>query len=285
MKSKKEIKEILERIKNLPALPSVADEALRILNNSNSSKNDVVNIVSKEQSFIAKILTIANSPIYGLRKEVSTLSFAVFVLGLREIKKVLFALSFLTSFKMTKDKNFNPEKFWIHSFVVGNLSRKIAMDLDIQNSGEAFISGFLHDFSVSVLHRDFKEEFNEIIKLVNDGFVYDEAELKVLGLRHTDISKIVLDSWDFPNIIIDAVVSHHKPSEAKYDGSLTSVVHFADYITNKFEVADLCWDRDFELDESIVEKLQFSSLDSLHEFAETYVGYIKDQIHSIRNLV
>lgn len=285
MENKKNIKEILEKINNLPGLPSIADEALRILNNSNSCKNDVVNIVSKEQSFIAKILAVANSPIYGLRKEVSTLSFAVFILGLREIKKVLLALSFLESFKMVKDKNFDPEKFWIHSFVVGNLSRKIAMDLDIQNSGEAFISGFLHDFSVSLLHRDFKNEFDEIQQLVKDGVTYQEAELKILNMKHTNVSEIVLQSWDFPDVIIDAVANHHNPSEAKIDKSLTSVIHFADHITHKVEIANFCWDKDFELDESIVEKLHFSSLDSLNEFAETYVNYIKEQIHSIRNLV
>ncbi len=285
MKNRKNIEQILEKINNLPALPSVADEAIRILNDSNSSKNDVVNIVSKEQSFIAKILAIANSPIYGLRKEVSTLSFAVFVLGLREIKKVLFALSFLESFKMTKDRYFDPEKFWVHSFVVGNLSRKIAMDLDIQNSGEAFIVGFLHDFAISILHRDFKEEFNEISKLVQDGLEYEEAEFKVLGVSHYEVPQIVLENWDFPDIIIDAVVHHHNPSESKLDQSLTSVVHFADYITQKFNIASCDWDKNFKLDESIVEKLHFSSLESLDEFAETYVSYINEQIHSIRNLV
>mgnify|MGYP000126709825 CR=1 FL=1 len=285
MKNKKDMKEILRKINNLPGLPSIADEALRILNNTKSSKNDVVNIVSKEQSFIAKILAVANSPIYGLRKEVSTLSFAVFILGLREIKKVLFALSFLESFKMVKDKNFDPEKFWVHSFVVGNLSRKIAMDLDIQNSGEAFIAGFLHDFSISLLHRDFKNEFDEIQQLVKDGFSYKNAELQILGLRHNDVSEIVLQAWDFPDIIIDAVIYHHKPVEAKLDKSLTAVVHFADFITNKFKIANYEWDNDFVLDESIVERLHFTSLESLNEFAETYVNYINEQIHSIRNLV
>lgn len=285
MKNNNEIEQILEKIKNLPALPSIADEAIRILNNSNSSKNDVVNIVSKDQSFISKILAVANSPIYGLRKEISTLSFAVFVLGLREIKKVLFALSVLESFKMIKDKNFDPVKFWLHSFVVGNLSRKIAMDLDIQNSGEAFIAGFLHDFSISILHRDFKNEFNEIHDLVIGGFTYAQAEEKIIGISHAQISEIVLEKWEFPNILIDAVTHHHLPSSAKYDKSLSAVVHLCDYITQRLQIAEYNWDKDFVLDESIIQILHFSSIESMNEFSDSYKEYVNEQINSIRNLV
>ncbi len=285
VESKNNIEQVLEKIHNLPALPAIADEAMRILNDKDSSKNDVVKIISKEQSFISKILSVANSPIYGLRKEVSTLSFAVFVLGLKEIKKVVFALAFLESFKMVKDNYFNPEVFWLHSFVVGNLSRKIAMDLDIMNSGEAFIAGFLHDFSVSVLHRNFKEEFIEIHEMVSNGATFDLAEKEILGLNHTDISKTVLTNWSFPDILIDTVVSHHKPSLANYDKPLSAAVHLADYMTNMFEVANCSWDKDFELDESILETLHFSSIESLTEFTEGYKEFINEQIASIRNLV
>ncbi len=285
VKSKTNIKQVLEKIHNLPALPAIADEAMRILNDKDSSKNDVVKIISKEQSFISKILAIANSPIYGLRKEVSTLSFAVFVLGLKEIKKVVFALAFLESFKMVKDNHFNPEAFWLHSFVVGNLSRKIALDLDIMNSGEAFIAGFLHDFSVSVIHRDFKSEFVEIHEVVSNGATFTYAEKELLGLSHTEISKIVLDNWSFPDILVDAIVNHHKPSLANYDKELTAVVHLADYITNTFEIANCSWDKDFEIDESVIETLHFSNMDSLTEFTEKYREFINEQIASIRNLV
>lgn len=285
VESKKNIEEVLEKIHNLPALSAIADEAMRILNDKDSSKNDVVKIISKEQSFIAKILSVANSPIYGLRKEVSTLSFAVFVLGLNEIKKVVFALAFLESFKMVKDNYFNPDMFWLHSFVVGNLSRRIAIDLDLMNSGEAFIAGFLHDFSVSVLHREFKEEFIEIYEMTKTGKTFFNAEKEVLGLSHTDISEVVLTNWNFPDVLIDVVVNHHKPSGANFDKTLAAVVHLADYMTNTFEVANCSWDDGFELDESIIETLHFSSLENLTEFTEKYREFINEQIASIRNLV
>jgi HD-like signal output (HDOD) protein len=285
VKNKKDIEQILSRVDNLPPLPAVADEALRILNDNNSSKNDVVKIVSREQSFIAKILAIANSPIYGLRKEVSTLSFAVFVLGLKEIKKAVFALAFVKSFQMEKDKYFNPESFWVHSFVVGNLSRKIAMDLDLMNSGEAFISGFLHDFSISLLHREFKAEFVEIYKLVETGVSFDSAEKEILGVTHSEIAKSVLGKWDLPDILIDTVSNHHTPSLSERDKRLTSIVHLADYITSKLDVASCTPDNKFELDESIIETLHFSNEESLNEFIESYREYISEQIDSIRNLL
>jgi HD-like signal output (HDOD) protein len=285
MKNRHNIEQILSRVHNLPALSSVADEALKILNDKNSSKNNIVQIIAKEQSFISKILTIANSPIYGLRREVSTLSFAVFILGLKEIKKVVFALAFMESFKMVADKYFSPQKFWLHSFVVGNLSRKIAMDLDIINSGEAFIAGFLHDFPVSLLHRDFKDEFEDICNLAATGVSFEYAEKEILGINHQDIAKLVLDRWEFPQILIDAVANHHTPSLSERDKTLASVIHLADYIVEKLEIANCKWDKPFTLDESILEILHFPNKESLSEFAETYRLYINDQIDSIWNLL
>ncbi len=285
VKEKDNVEEIFKRIHNLPALPTVADEAMRILNDKESSKNDVVKIISRDQSFISKILTVANSPVYGLRREVSTLSFAVFVLGLKEIKKIVFALAFVESFKMVKDNHFNPEEFWLHSFVVGNLARKIAMDLDILNSGEAFIAGFLHDFSISILHRDFNEEFSTIKNMTATGTSYNFAENEILGVSHAEIAKAVLNNWDFPEILIDTVCNHHTPALATHDKILASVLHLADYITHTLEIANCEWDREFELDESILETLHFSDVDSLAKFVEGYREYVNEQIASVRNLI
>jgi HD-like signal output (HDOD) protein len=285
VKNKAEIEKIIGKIENLPALPQVADEALRILNDDSSSKSDLVKIISKDQSFISKILTIANSPIYGLRREVSTMSFAVFVLGLKEIKKVVFAIAFMESFKMKRDKNFDPEAFWLHSFVVANLSRRIAMDLDITNSGEAFVVGFLHDFAISVLHRDFKPEFNEVCNLVEQGVKHDVAEKKVLGLSHTDVAEKVLEMWALPKIIVNSVKFHHSPADAEADKVLTAVVHLADYITQDLSVAKCICDNDIVLDESVIDILQFSDRNKLNEFTQSYSEFITEQIQSIRTLV
>ncbi len=285
MKNKENIDKILKRIDTLPALPQVADEALRILNDQNSSKSDLVKIISKDQSFISKILTIANSPIYGLRREVSTMSFAIFVLGLKEIKKVVFAIAFMQSFKMERDKYFNPDSFWLHSFVTANLARKIAMDLDITNSGEAFVVGFLHDFAISVVHRDFKTEFEDIYNMAITGVSYDYAEKEVLGLTHTDIAAVILEKWGLPKVIIDGVKFHHIPSLANVDKVLTSVVHLADYITSAQNIKLYDWETDFTLDESVIDTLQFSSKESLIEFTESYNDFINEQIESIRTLI
>jgi len=285
MKAKNNITDILQRVNNIPALPIIVDEALRILNDKSSSKNDVVNIISKEQSFIAKILHVSNSPIYGLRKEVSTLSFAVFILGIKEIKKIVLALAFIESFKMTKDAYFDPQEFWLHSVVVGNLSRKIAMDLNINNTGEAFVGGFLHDFTISILHRDFKEEFNEISKIAIENSKFEATVEIVLGITHPEISKIILNNWEFPDILVDAIANHHSPSSAEIDKKLTSVIHLADYATHFLKAAECKWDKNFNLDESILDILHFSSISSINEFVETYREFINIQINSIRNLL
>ena len=66
------------------------------MNSKTTNNQQLIDIISKEQSFVAKVLAIANSPIYGLRKEVSTIDFAIMILGYNELRHIVFVISFLS---------------------------------------------------------------------------------------------------------------------------------------------------------------------------------------------
>ena len=72
---------LLSSIRNLPSIPSIIFEVSRLLNNTRTSAADLGKVISKDQGLVAKILTVANSPLYGLPRRVSTIDFAIVILG------------------------------------------------------------------------------------------------------------------------------------------------------------------------------------------------------------
>ncbi len=277
---------VLKNIYNLPPLPKVLSEALKLLENKKTSNSELGSLISKDQGVVSKILTIANSPMYGLQRRVTSLDFALLILGFSELKSIISVLSLTEAFKNKTDKYLDQKTFWLHSFLVGSASKRLAEDIGFYNSGEAFIGGFLHDMGISVMHRYLHSSFIQIHDLITvERLSLKEAELEILGMDHQEIGNFLLERWNFPIELCNAILSHHNPSTARQEDRLmATLIHFADYMTQKLKIGDFYWDENIELDKDALTVMQFKSDDDMVKFIEGYQELFINQIESVRNL-
>ena len=273
---------VLKNVYNLPPMPQVIDETLKLLNSDKSTVRELTDVITKDQSLVTKILSIANSPLYGLQRRVSTIDFAVTILGYAELRNIVLILSMIESFKNKTDKYLNQKEFWLHSYIVGSACKKLSDDLNLKKSSEAFISGFLHDLGVTVMHRYFHSNFVTITDLVlNEGLDHLEAENEILGLTHGEIGTILLEKWNFPNSLCDPVRYHHTPGESSNE-VLAALIHLVDYMTQKFEIGNFKWDENIQLNEDAVKILNFRNSEHVEEFIEPYREIFAEQLQNIR---
>ena len=155
---------VLLNIYNLPPIPRVMAEVLKMLDSPSTNTTDLAKAVSKDQSLVTKILSIANSPLFGLQRKVTSIDFAILVLGFGELRNIVSVLSMVESFKNKTDKYLDQKEFWLHSFLTGTATKKLAEEFKFPFSGEAFIAGFLHDMGVSIMHRYFHSNFKTITR-------------------------------------------------------------------------------------------------------------------------
>ena len=263
--------ENLSRIRNLPAIPTVMVEVSSLLEDPRTSASDLGRVISQDQGMVAKVLTIANSPLYGLPRKVSTVEFAIVILGFDHIKSIVIALSVMEAFKNKNSRNWNREKFWKHSLATAVLSKRIAEDLGYGKSGEAFTAGLLHDLGISTMQRYFNKEYNQIHEMVSKKEIgYLEAERNVLGIDHCTIGQFLINNWNLPDLLGEVVLYHHKPSEAQTNKKLASIVHLADYMTQVFGKEDFLWDNGMILDNKIIDILSMGDESYLNSFIESY---------------
>lgn len=270
-KKKEKTEMVLNNIYNLPLIPKIIVEVTKILSTENVKNPELVKIISKDQGLVTKILSIANSPLYGIPRKVTTIDFAILILGVNEIRNIVSALSIIESFKNKTDKYLDQKEFWLHSFVVGSAAKRLTEDFGDKNSGEAFIAGLLHDVGISVIHRYFHTNFISILDLVKgQGMSYEEAEFEVLGLTHEQIGYMLLEKWNFPISLCDAVHHHHEPSASKFESNMVAIVHLADYMTQKLGVGGFEWDKGMVVNKGILDTLGFKDEAGLDEFIEKY---------------
>ena len=269
---------LLSSIRNLPSVPSIVFEVSKLLGYPNTSASDLGKVIGKDQGLVARILTVANSPLYGLPRRVSTVEFAIVILGFDHIKNIVMALSMIEAFKGNEKGNWDDKSYWNHTLFTATASKGIADELGYTKSGEVFTAALLHDLGISIIQRYFNKEFNSICNLVDTQQMrFLKAEEQVLGLTHQDIGKFLIDKWNLPETLGEAVANHHFPSKAENNKVLVSIIHLADYMTQRIGAGSFYWDDNIQLDENIIDILKFGDEIRLNNFIDGHVQVFKEQ--------
>ena len=237
--SKKSVSAIIKKIEAMPTLPTVTFQVMELTGDSKSSANDLMKIISADISLTTKILKIANSPFYGLTREISSLQHALTVLGFKEIRNLVISTVAVENFKdLEQDGKFDVKKFWKHSFCCG-LAAKIIATSFMNKGNELFVAGLLHDIGKLVIYIAFPDEFmkqQEAMSSLKLKYLSFSAEKNFFAMSHDEVGMKLLQRWMFPEDLIAAVGFHHQPQFAFGDHLYPIVVHVADILSHIYEV-------------------------------------------------
>ena len=104
----------MQTIIQLPALPTIAMEVVEMVDNPKTSASKLGRLISTDQALTAKVLKIANSPFYGFPRKISTIDFAIIVLGYDALKEIVISISLVSSLQKKSDRMFDAKVFWDH---------------------------------------------------------------------------------------------------------------------------------------------------------------------------
>ena len=233
------ISTLTAKIDSFPTLPIVITRVLEITTNPESTADDLLKVISIDQSLTTTILKMANSAFFGLVREVSSLQQALMVLGFTEIRNVVLAKAVFNSFKnLKKDDKFDIRDFWEHSFTCGLAAKVIALDLK-EPCNDFFVAGLIHDIGKLVIYMTFPMEFYRIIETLGPlRFKSSQEEKNILGITHDEVGTKLLKRWLFPESLIAAVGLHHCPHKALEQSLFSVVTYIADLLAHMEKLQD-----------------------------------------------
>ena len=275
-------KNYLLSIRNLPSIPTITKNVLDLLDDPMTHTSDISNLINKDQALVARVLTVANSPLYGLPRKVPSIEFAILILGFNQIRQIVLALSMFDTFKNEDSEYWDRREFWEHSFMTAMAAKSIADDLGYVNTSEAFTAGLLHDLGIVVTQKYFNKDFLQICDAVTKKSVeYGFAERHIMDLTHQEIGKILCDRWHLPANLGEAIYFHETPSENPDNIMLSAIVHLADYTTNFLDCGAFRWDLNLKLDEKAIEILGLGNRDYVDSFVQSYKEHLESQLESL----
>jgi HD-like signal output (HDOD) protein len=186
--------EIESKELQLPTLPEVALKVRDVVESDSADAAQVADLVSQDPALAARLVQVANSPLYRGRVAIENVQMAITRMGLNLVKNLIVSLAMKQIFQATSDAlDAAFRKVWEDSIEVAAIARVLASHVDGLEPDQAMLAGLLHNIgSLPIL-----------TKLDHDyGFDADPAMVK----RYTEelspeIGCLILENWHFAEVL------------------------------------------------------------------------------------
>ena len=180
----------------LPSLPEIVVRVRQAVNDDDVNLGNVVKLIQVDPSLTARLVQIANSPLYRSRQPVENCLMAVNRLGLTTTRDLVTCLVLNNIFnaenKMLRKKL---QKLWHHSCHVAAIASTIAKVTPNLHEDTALLAGLLHDIGVlPILH--YAADYPEI-------FESDEKLNYVIHELRAPLGQEILKEWNFDSALSD----------------------------------------------------------------------------------
>lgn len=231
---------IIHNIKSIQTLPTIYTSISEALKDPFITPEKLSRIISMDQVASLKILKVANSPFYGFRGSIETISQAILYLGFDEVKNIIFALSVVNIFsKGGTNLKLKPADLWRHSIGVGIATRLIGNAIGEKELENYFLAGIIHDIGELLFLEFIPEEYKSVLELVTmKNCTVREAETEILGTDHCKAGQILAEKWKLPTSLQDVILFHHDGIKGNQKSKLIASVHVADIFVLALELGN-----------------------------------------------
>ncbi len=260
-----DLKALSERTGDLPPMPAVAIEALQLTKDVNTSARQLQAVIARDQALSARILRIVNSAMFGLSREVSTVSHAVAVLGMESLRSILMAAAVQQVFQngVARSQDLSAKLLADHSWGAALAARIISRRTGYENHEEAFLCGLMHDIGKPVLQKNFANPYMGIISEAYEGSTnFHEREMQLFGFSHAHVGALLSEKWNFPPQLSIGIGHHHDPISTPEHTKLACIVSLADAMMIRLEVG-ICKNRNLELEKQAASEFLKLNRDAL----------------------
>jgi putative nucleotidyltransferase with HDIG domain len=226
------LKELIKEIKILKPIPAVANQLLAVVDDPDSSMEDIANVIQYDPFITASVLKACNAAFFGLKNPAESIKDAVNMMGTDQITELVLLKSGAKA--LSGDQSgygLESGDMWKYSVSSAIIAKQIAAKLSLKNKNTIFTSALLKDIGKIVLDVHVAGASKKIQDLVtNKNLSFREAEKKVFGVDHAELGAMIAKEWKFSPKMIKIIRHHHFSDETMIKDKEICVVYLADCI-------------------------------------------------------
>ncbi len=229
-------RDLLKGYLEVSTLPMIYYKIDEVISRPNTSMADIGKIVSQDPGLTVRLLRLVNSAFFSFPSKIETISQALVVIGTQQLRELVLATSIVNLFQGIPKDLVNMESFWRHSIACGLAARMMASYRNEANVERFLIAGMVHDIGRLILYKKVGDlSRSALIQSRTSGTPLFQVEKEVIGFDHCQIGRMLLQSWNLPQSLEEAVTYHHRPGLASHYPLEAAAVHLADLLVNALQ--------------------------------------------------
>ncbi len=192
------------------------------------SAADIGELISQDPVMAARLLRIANSPVFGFPGRIDSIARSITMIGTRGLRDLVLASSAVSAFSQIEVAHIDMREFWRHSLMTGLLSRQLGKRARLPYIEPLFVAGLLHDIGLLLIGHYFPDVPGRAEVCLDHSEASLPLEEQILGVSHADLARAILAEWNLPDSILLPVACHHDAREAGDYMRYAAIVQIAD---------------------------------------------------------
>jgi len=216
---------LLEHQFELPSIPKVVALLLVELDRPETDLKKINQLIATDPALTTRLLQLANSPFFKLTGKINSVSEALALLNLAQVRTMAQEAAAQASLKAVP--GINLQQFWEYSHNVARVSRSLA-GVVRQNQQAAFTCGLIHaigELAMQLAMPEALQELNE--KTPPLDLRRAKAERRQFGYCYATVGAGYARKWQFPQAMVDALEYQYAPFENSVYEPLAGVIHLA----------------------------------------------------------
>lgn len=239
------LRDAIKNLDTLPALPFIAQKLLALDTETDEGQKQLLSLIEQDPQIMAKVIGLANSPMMGSSRKISSISEAAMILGIKRIKTVTTGIAMMSIQVKPSTGNLNLHDLWMHNLgiafamlAIGNaMPKKLKPEDDL-----VFLAGMLHDIGyIALAHLD-PLRSNELhtYQAAKPTRPALEIEHSILDICHDELGAELARHWNLPSEVIAVIRYHHTPDaiNAPKNLPLIRMVYIAEKMLPSFGMSE-----------------------------------------------
>lgn len=223
------IDSILDGVMDVIPLPKSYLRLRELLQDVNSSLDEITKVISNDPGLTSRILRLANSAQFARISGIDTVSGAVQLLGLNQVHHLALASAATGSLSHLAVGSYDLHRHWRKSIYAAVVARIVARRMGIRGHERLFVAGLLHAVGELVLAFKAPDTFAGLqAEAARDERAPALVQREHLGFDYAEVSAGLLDRWQLPADLV-LPVRHHAagfsaaPEECRADTCVLQV--------------------------------------------------------------
>jgi HD-like signal output (HDOD) protein len=187
-----DVETILAGIDTMAAQKPVAAQLVSVANSEDTSAKELSRILASDVALAGRVMKLANSAYFGMRGRVTSLQFAVTVVGFTTVRTM--ATVALTELD---DESRLPEDFWEFTTHLALSASALAPRFG-ERPQDALCLGLLAQLGAALLFHNDQDGYAEVVASEPTFSGRRAAEIRRYGIDSLRLTAVALEQWGFP---------------------------------------------------------------------------------------